>query len=81
MMYAIEFQATIKNNIIEIPEPYRGRLQQRVRVILLGEELDVALAERRSIADVLAAAPGQRVFQTAEAVDDYLREERDSWER
>ncbi len=34
---------------------------------------------RRSILDVLAAAPGQLAFQTATEVDDYLRAERDAW--
>ncbi|MCL4872320.1 MAG: hypothetical protein KJ063_25445 [Anaerolineae bacterium] len=80
-MYAIEFQTTIKDGIIEIPEVYRGRLQQRVRVILLGEEMMTSAMEKRSIADVLAAAPGQRVFKTAESVNQYLHEERESWER
>jgi hypothetical protein len=37
-MYAVEFQAKIKNGTIEIPEVYRSRLKERVRVILLAEE-------------------------------------------
>ena len=37
-MYAVEFQAQIKNGTIEIPEVYRSRLKERVRVILLAEE-------------------------------------------
>ena len=37
-MYAIEFQATIKNGVIEIPHQYRKHLSKRVRVILLVEE-------------------------------------------
>jgi hypothetical protein len=37
-MYAIEFQATIKNGIIEVPRRYLGSLTERVRVILLVEE-------------------------------------------
>jgi hypothetical protein len=37
-MYAVEFQAQIKNGTIEIPEMYRSRLKERVRVILLAEE-------------------------------------------
>ncbi|HSH81339.1 MAG TPA: hypothetical protein VLA19_22650 [Herpetosiphonaceae bacterium] len=36
---------------------------------------------RRSILDVLAEAPGHLVFQTADEVDAFLREERDAWER
>jgi hypothetical protein len=60
-VYAIEFETTIKNGIIEIPEAYRGRIQQRVRVILLGEEATTPTTEQHSIADVLANAPGQRL--------------------
>ncbi len=80
-MYAIEFQTTIKNNTIEIPEAYQGRLSRHVRVILLGEEAPDNTVEARSIVDILAALPGQRVFKTAESVNQYLHEERDSWER
>lgn len=31
--------------------------------------------------DVLERMPGHRLFKTAEEVDAYLREERDSWDR
>jgi hypothetical protein len=41
-MYAVEFQAQIKNGTIEIPEVYRSRLKERVRVILLAEEESTA---------------------------------------
>jgi hypothetical protein len=37
-MYAVEFQAKIKNGTIEIPEVYRKGFKERVRVILLAEE-------------------------------------------
>jgi hypothetical protein len=37
-MYAVEFQAKIKDGTIEIPEMYRNRFKERVRVILLAEE-------------------------------------------
>lgn len=37
-MYAIEFQTTVKNGIIEIPRQYLRNLTNRVRVILLVEE-------------------------------------------
>ncbi len=37
-MYAIEFQTTIKNGIIEIPRAYLRKLTNRVRVIVLVEE-------------------------------------------
>lgn len=37
-MFAIEFQTTVKNGIIEIPRQYLGDLTKRVHVILLVEE-------------------------------------------
>jgi hypothetical protein len=37
-MYAVEFQAQIKDGTIQIPEVYRHRFKERVRVILLTEE-------------------------------------------
>jgi hypothetical protein len=37
-MYAVEFQAKIKDGTIVIPELYRNRFKERVRVILLAEE-------------------------------------------
>lgn len=38
-------------------------------------------ATRRSALDVLAEAPGKRLFKTAQEVDDYIRAERNSWDR
>jgi len=37
-------------------------------------------ASRRSAVDVLAEAPGRRLFETAQDVTDYLESERGSWE-
>ena len=37
--------------------------------------------QRLSAIDILAKAPGHRLFQTAIEVDSYLRAERDIWER
>jgi hypothetical protein len=34
-----------------------------------------------SIFDIVASLKGHRLFQTAEEVDRYINEERDSWER
>lgn len=41
-MYAVEFRAKVKNGSIEIPEEYRARFKERVRVILLAEEESTA---------------------------------------
>ena len=51
-----------------------------------GETVDVivtplASTARRSAVDILAEAPGQRLFKTVKEVDDYIREERALWER
>jgi hypothetical protein len=35
---------------------------------------------RQSAIDIIMSAPGQQIFQTAEEVDRYLQEERDSWD-
>lgn len=35
----------------------------------------------RSAVDILAEAPGHRLFKTVAEVDDYLRKERDAWDR
>ena len=50
-----------------------------------GQTVDVVVlrspTERRSVVDILAEAPGQRLFKTAKEVDDYIKEERASWDR
>lgn len=45
-MYGIEFQATIKNGLIEIPPEYRAQFAADVRVILLTKEMVKALPPR-----------------------------------
>jgi hypothetical protein len=52
-----------------------------------GESVDVIIfrrraagAERHSAVEILAGAPGHRLFKTAAEVDAYLQEERESWE-
>ncbi len=42
MLQAVEFQAFVKNGMIEVPREYRKRLSQRVRVIVLAEEDRIA---------------------------------------
>ena len=37
-MFAVEFRATIKNGMIEVPEVYRKSLKSSVKVIILTEE-------------------------------------------
>ena len=49
-----------------------------------GEIVDILVtasspAPRRSAVDILAEAPGHRLFRTAQDVTDYLESERESW--
>ena len=51
-----------------------------------GQSVDVVVTpssstERRSAVDILAEAPGHLLFKTAKEVDDYIKEERASWDR
>lgn len=62
---------------VEISSPHLPP-GQTVDVIVV---LPPATADaRRSVTEVLALAPGHLAFQNAEAVDAYVREERDAWE-
>ena len=50
-----------------------------------GQAVDVVVTrssstERRSVVDILAEAPGHRLFKTGKEVDDYIKEERASWD-
>jgi hypothetical protein len=65
-----------------------GRVEICDEQLPVGAEVDVLVLvtpasepERPSIRDVLAKAPGHLIFETAEQVDAYLREEREAWER
>lgn len=53
-----------------------------------GETVDVIVLPatsptdgQRSVTDILAEAPGQRLFKTAADVEAYLQHEREAWER
>jgi hypothetical protein len=37
--------------------------------------------DKRHVIDIIKDLPGGRLFKTAEEVDAYIREERDSWDR
>ena len=79
MTNAVHIKTTIlPGGKIEIsaPELPSGK-QADVFVVIESEEP----AKKRRALDILAEAPGHRLFQTAEEVDAYIREERDSWER
>ena len=49
---------------------------QSVDVVVTG----TASTGRRSVVDILAEAPGHRLFKTAKEVDGYIEQERASWD-
>nr|VFK15786.1 MAG: hypothetical protein BECKLPF1236A_GA0070988_101335 [Candidatus Kentron sp. LPFa]VFK31512.1 MAG: hypothetical protein BECKLPF1236C_GA0070990_101415 [Candidatus Kentron sp. LPFa] len=79
-MQAIQFDARIHDGVIELPPQHRGLPKENVKVILLVEDESPLPATRSSALDILARSPGKRLFQSAEAVDNHLRTERDAWE-
>ena len=48
-----------------------------------GQTVDVVIspAPSRSAWQIISDGPGQRLFKTAKEVDDYIAEERASWDR
>ena len=53
-MQAIEFRTKIKNGMIVIPEKYRKKLKENVKVIVLSEENDTGTSD---IIDSLMDSP------------------------
>ena len=60
---------------LSVPELAPG---QRVRVTIEPEQ---APAQKLRAIDVINSMPGHLEFKTAEEVDAYINEERDSWDR
>ena len=61
---------------IEIQVPKLAEGQQATVVITVEEQEQV----KQHVQDILANLPGHQLFQNAEEVDAYIREERDAWE-
>lgn len=63
-----------------------GRIEVCAPDFPVGQEVDVTLQlqpldiERRSVLEILAECPGGVLFKSAEDVDSYIRNERDSWD-
>ena len=64
-----------------------GKIEVTDETLQAGESVDVivlpqrASTARQSAVDILAGAPGQRLFLTAEEVDAAIKKERDAWDR
>ena len=65
-----------------------GKIEVADQALPVGEEVEVivllptsATMPRRSAVDVLAEAPGHRLFKTASDVKAYLQQEHEAWDR
>ena len=63
-----------------------GRVEVVDRELQAGENVDVVISpaptpSARSAWQIISEGPGQRLFKSAKEVDDYLAEERASWDR
>ncbi len=63
-----------------------GKIEIVDRDLQAGEHVDVVISpaqepSSRSAWQIISEGPGQRLFKSAKEVDDYLTEERASWER
>lgn len=65
-----------------------GRIELVDQELPAGESVEVIVllsaspaSGRRSAVDILAEAPGHRLFTTAADVEAYLQHEREAWER
>ena len=63
-----------------------GRIEIVDEGLSVGEDVDVVIspappATTRSAYQIIAEGPGKRSFKTAKDVDDYIKEERASWDR
>jgi len=64
---------------IRAPELVPG--QRVIVTVEATETTEEAPTEKRHVIEIIADLPGHRLFKTAEEVDEYIREERDSWDR
>jgi len=65
-----------------------GRIEISTPQLVPGQQATVTItvednkpAGSGHVIDILKSLPGHQLFQAAEEVDNYIREERDSWER
>ncbi len=64
-----------------------GSIEIRATELTPGQEVEITIEaqaepeEKKHVIDIINNLPGHLEFQTAEEVDAYIREERDSWDR
>jgi len=86
----LELTLPVRQTILRIKTTVltEGKVEIVAPQLLAGEAVEILIllpepsnVERRSALDILAEAPGQRLFKTAEEVEAYLQQERQAWER
>lgn len=78
MATEVRIQTTIlPGGRIEISRPELIPGQQATVVVTVETTKPV---NQRHVIDILASLSGRQLFQNAEEVDNYIKEERDSWE-
>ena len=64
-----------------------GSIEIRAPELTPGQEVEITIEaqaepeEKKHVIDIIKNLPGHLEFQTAEDVDAYIREKRDSWDR
>ncbi len=84
----ISVMKVIEHNMESVQEIYRKAVLQlpaeerlQLASLILSDLAGAKNGEKLSAAALLKSFPRDRGFKSAEEVDAYLREERDSWER
>jgi hypothetical protein len=78
MQSAIRVQTKVqKGGKIEIHDPNLSAGEEVEVIVLLSKPI---VESKYSVTEVLASTTGKRVFKTAEEVEQYIRNERVSWE-
>ena len=80
-MYAVEFETSIHDGIVKIPESFR-KVQSllKAKVIIMVEDDTLLNHEMLGSFDDLFAAPAG-AFASAQAIDQFIREERAAWDK
>ena len=77
MAVAVEVRTKVlPGHRIEIEDPGLPDGRQATVFVVLEDTIP-----KRPIFEVLKDYPGRKLFQSAKEVDDYLKEERESWDR
>lgn len=82
MSIALRIETVVQpDGKIEITVPQLTPGQHVTVVVETATSHDESHPVARHVRDIISELPGHQIFKTAEEVDAYIREERDSWDR